>query len=153
MVFSLWIIFCLLPKHFPSPIFRTRSHLLLYSCISLFQTACVRLIPNFKQLKYLMFFKKGPVLFAQHAHTFSLPTCVSIQHSIPSSPTKMMFVHHYWSILAPALCITISPALIPPSCLHSSLPLSTLLTQDSSRVVIWEAKACLKLTCSLHINV
>lgn len=55
--------------------------------------------------------KKSPqVLFAQHCHTLSIPPSLflSIHPSIRSSPPKMLFVYHHWSILAPGCCIRIS---------------------------------------------
>lgn len=93
-------------------LFSELSHLLLHSCISLFQTACVWLSPifkhtvHFKRSEISCFHLKSPWRFhVRHCHTLSLHPVLVF------SPIKTLFVHHHRSPVAPGCCIRISSAM------------------------------------------
>lgn len=62
-----------------------------------------------KELKLSHVRKKAPESYLPSTATLSLPPSLllSIQPSIRPSPSKMLFVYHHWSILAPGCCIII----------------------------------------------
>ncbi len=87
--------------------------------------------------------KKSPwVLFAQYCHTLSPPASLllSIQPSIRPSQSKMLFVYHHWSVLAPGCCIRISVSTgadvhacsCVRACMHSGAVGSFLISQGVS---------------------
>lgn len=107
MFFS-WILFC---SPSPLPILDSLSSPAPLLHQYFFRQLVFRWTPtsniHFKEPKPSHVGRKSPwVLFAQHCHTLSLPD--SIQPSIHPSPSKMLFVYHHWSILAPGCCIRIS---------------------------------------------
>lgn len=61
--------------------------------------------------------EKSPwVLFARRCHFLLLSFLLSTQPSTRPSQSKMLFVYHHWSILAPGCCIRISSRVVLCMC-------------------------------------
>lgn len=115
VIFS-WILFSLPSTPSPLPL----CGLSLISCATLASVFFKQLVfswtptsnIHFKRTETISCLKKkkkeAPESYLPSTATLPPPLPLSIQPSIRPSPSKMLFVYHHWSILAPGCCISIS---------------------------------------------